>query len=130
MTQPLDVLKTRAMNAKPGEFKVRKSWINYLSLSFHHLLLNSFCSYHTLFVEPAAFVQTYCTAGTFSFLQRIRTCFCTTCPSNDSNFCFSRTISSKLWLHFEMNFDRAWAENYYELFSCDSQFIRFFVLYQ
>ena len=22
MTQPLDVLKTRAMNAKPGEFKV------------------------------------------------------------------------------------------------------------
>jgi len=24
MTQPLDVLKTRAMNAKPGEFKVRR----------------------------------------------------------------------------------------------------------
>ena len=25
MTQPLDVLKTRAMNAKPGEYKVKNT---------------------------------------------------------------------------------------------------------
>lgn len=35
MTQPLDVLKTRAMNAKPGEFKVRL----VSTCLFHHLHL-------------------------------------------------------------------------------------------
>ena len=35
MTQPLDVLKTRAMNAKPGEFKVRLS----STCLFHHIHL-------------------------------------------------------------------------------------------
>ena len=37
MTQPLDVLKTRAMNAKPGEFKVNNELHKFI---LHNLIDN------------------------------------------------------------------------------------------
>ena len=88
MTQPLDVLKTRAMNAKPGEFKGAMDLIRYTGrtgpMAFYKVRkLNQFTIINDIFIK-------------FLFLG-IHSCICQTWSTNNLDFCIFRAAQNELW---------------------------------
>ena len=88
MTQPLDVLKTRAMNAKPGEFKGALDLVRYTARN-----------------GPMAFYKVRMTPGTFwlcitcILFVGLHTSICQAWSTDHSHLRLLRTAQNEFWYH-------------------------------
>ena len=84
LTQPLDVLKTRCMNAKPGEFQSSLDLVKYTAkngpMGFYKVQKTVICEMSSI----------------LDFIG-IHSSFCPTRSADNSHFCFLRATADELW---------------------------------
>ena len=92
MTQPLDVCKTRAMNAKPGEFKGALDLIRFTGrngpMAFYKVRLTRLTSLNN---HPFIFIG-------------IHTGICEVGPTNDIDICLIRAAQNEFWYNPKVTF--------------------------